>query len=369
MAAAVTAASAATRSMSRFLLLVNLIFLYILPSVLAVRQQQSSNSHYKTLGIDRNASPEEIKKAYHKACLKHHPDKGGKEETFKEITKAHEILSDPEKKKMYDVYGAAAPPTTAAGGFQTYGFANTASNSHSFYERNPFYTGDLNEGFSSGIDREFVRSFGDGNHFFQQQQQTYGDAGASHRDMQDLLRQMRGGKVPRTKRSGSRRADGAFGLGPQQQQQQERKVYERAVQCSLEDLFTGATKKLKVSLQGRSRTYTLVIKPGCTTGAKYAFKATRGFPAITFVVQEKKHLRFERRGDDLVYMFTLPSSLPQVGNLQLDIQMLDGTIWSRSIPWTSMLLRKGQLLTIADEGMPLTCSKTGQRGNLIIKFC
>merc|ERR1712232_1195545 len=46
-----------------------------------------------------------IKKAYRKLCLIHHPDKGGDEHLFKEINAAHEILSDPQKRKIYDRYG------------------------------------------------------------------------------------------------------------------------------------------------------------------------------------------------------------------------------------------------------------------------
>ena len=58
---------------------------------------------YNILDIDKNASKETIKKAYRKASLKHHPDRGGDSEEFKKINRAYEILSDPIKKREYDM--------------------------------------------------------------------------------------------------------------------------------------------------------------------------------------------------------------------------------------------------------------------------
>jgi len=60
---------------------------------------------YKILGVEKNATDREIKKAFKRAALKHHPDRGGDAEKFKEVEKAKQILTDPKKRKLYDKYG------------------------------------------------------------------------------------------------------------------------------------------------------------------------------------------------------------------------------------------------------------------------
>lgn len=68
----------------------------------------SKRDYYEVLGVDKNASADEIKKAFRKAAVKHHPDKEGGDETkFKEINEAYEILKDQQKRQRYDQFGHA----------------------------------------------------------------------------------------------------------------------------------------------------------------------------------------------------------------------------------------------------------------------
>lgn len=92
--------------------------------------------YYSTLGLKRGATQEDIKKAYRSMAMKHHPDRGGDEKKFKEISAAYDILSNPEKKQMFDA-----------------GIDPNNSNNRSGFNQGPFEfhfgTGDLNDLFSN----------------------------------------------------------------------------------------------------------------------------------------------------------------------------------------------------------------------------
>jgi molecular chaperone DnaJ len=86
----------------------------------------AKRDYYEVLGVNKNASAEEIKKAYRKLALRYHPDrnKGDKdaEEKFKEATEAYEVLRDPEKRALYDQYGHAGMSGAGAGAGGPFGF-------------------------------------------------------------------------------------------------------------------------------------------------------------------------------------------------------------------------------------------------------
>lgn len=81
----------------------------------------NSDKYYNVLGIDKNASQDEIKRAYKKAAMTSHPDRGGDEATFKEISKAYSVLSNPEKRAIYDQHGEEALENMEQGGGQQAG--------------------------------------------------------------------------------------------------------------------------------------------------------------------------------------------------------------------------------------------------------
>jgi len=78
--------------------------------------------YYNILGVDKKASPDEIKNAFRKKAHEHHPDKGGNAEKFKELNEAYQVLGNPEKRQRYDQFGSAAFDGQGAGGFNWGGF-------------------------------------------------------------------------------------------------------------------------------------------------------------------------------------------------------------------------------------------------------
>jgi molecular chaperone DnaJ len=110
----------------------------------------ANKDYYNVLGIDKKASPDDIKKAFRKLAHKYHPDKGGTDEKFKEITEAYAVLSDDKKRREYDTYGqsfAGTGPSTGSG------------------QGNPFGGFDFSQfqqGFGQGgVDFDFGDIFGD----------------------------------------------------------------------------------------------------------------------------------------------------------------------------------------------------------------
>jgi hypothetical protein len=81
----------------------------------------AKRDYYEVLGIDKNASEDEIKKAYRKLAIKYHPDRNPDskeaEEKFKEAAEAYDVLHDPQKRQQYDQFGFNAPGAGGFGGF------------------------------------------------------------------------------------------------------------------------------------------------------------------------------------------------------------------------------------------------------------
>jgi molecular chaperone DnaJ len=123
----------------------------------------AKRDYYEVLGVSKTASADEIKKAYRRAAVEHHPDRGGSEEKFKEINEAHEVLKDEAKRKRYDQFGHAGVGSSAAsdGGNPYAGFGGGAQSVN-------FDFGDL------GLGDIFENFFGGGGGRGQQQRQTRG---------------------------------------------------------------------------------------------------------------------------------------------------------------------------------------------------
>lgn len=85
------------------------------------KKDVDTTKFYTTLGVEKSATFDEIKKAYRKLALKKHPDRGGNKEEFQEIQKAYECLSDKEKRDIYDKYGEEGLEGGAGGGAGGFG--------------------------------------------------------------------------------------------------------------------------------------------------------------------------------------------------------------------------------------------------------
>src|SRR5512140_2427248 len=109
----------------------------------------AASDYYQTLGVERGANADEIRKAYKKLARKHHPDlnPGDKaaEERFKRIQEAYDVLSDAKKRQMYDQYGfyseSGVPPS---------GFAGAGQARPSNFDFSGFDFSDFNSGYRGG---------------------------------------------------------------------------------------------------------------------------------------------------------------------------------------------------------------------------
>ena len=108
----------------------------------------AKRDYYEVLGVGKNASPDEIKKAFRRLAVEHHPDRGGSEEKFKEINEAYEVLKDTDKRKRYDQFGHAGVGSSAAsdGNPFTGGFGGQSVN----FDFGDLGLGDIFESFFGG---------------------------------------------------------------------------------------------------------------------------------------------------------------------------------------------------------------------------
>ncbi|KAJ4826801.1 hypothetical protein Tsubulata_016021 [Turnera subulata] len=231
-------------------------------------KKSDNTRYYEILGVSKNASPDDLKKAYKKAAIKNHPDKGGDPEKFKELAQAYEVLSDPEKREIYDQYGEDALKEGMGGG----------GGGH-----NPF---DIFESFFGGS------PFGGGS-----------SRGRRQRRGEDVIHPLK---------------------------------------VSLEDLYLGTTRKLSLSRN-----------PDTVTGD------------IVFVLQQKEHPKFKRKGDDLFVEHTLSLTEALCG-FQFALTHLDGRqLLIKSNP--GEVVKPDSFKAINEEGMPMY-QRPFMKGKLYIHF-
>ncbi|KAI0167187.1 hypothetical protein BJ166DRAFT_228820 [Pestalotiopsis sp. NC0098] len=352
---------------------------------------------YDQLGCKPEATQDEIKKAYRKAALKWHPDKNKDSpqaaERFKECSQAYEILSDPEKRKTYDQFGlefllrgGAAPPPGenpfagggggggmpggfggfdfggagmpggGGGGARTFHFSTNGGGPGGFSFSNP-----------NNIFAEFMRQGGGGG----------GAAGLDDDDLAGFFGGMGGGGRPRMRTSYNGAGGDPFGGRGHREATPEVTTVERALPLTLEELYKGVTKKMKIKRKtfdeaGKRTTSDQVlevpIKPGLKKGSKIKFKGVGdqeegGQQDLHFIVEEKPHPLYVRDGDDLIHTVELPLKDALTG-WKRTVTTIDGKqlTLDKAGPTSP-----GSTDSYPGQGMPIS-KKPGERGNFIIKY-
>jgi curved DNA-binding protein len=115
--------------------------------------------YYKTLGVDKGASKDEIKTAFRKLAHQYHPDKGGGNETkFKEISEAYSVLGDDNKRKQYDTFGSAGPTGGSYGG----NYGGFSGQDFGGFDFSQFSQGGSGQNFEFDLGDIFSEFFGGG---------------------------------------------------------------------------------------------------------------------------------------------------------------------------------------------------------------
>lgn len=238
----------------------------------------TKTDYYDILGVSKSAGADEIKKAYRKQALEWHPDrhkdeKEAAEKRFKEINEAYQVLSDPQKKTMYDQYGTTGGPTgnPFAGGGNPFGGGQSGPFTYTYYSGgeggNPFANTDFGDPFDI-----FAQFFGGGNPF--------------------------GGQSVRQKPRYSLRID-------------------------FMEAIEGVSKE--VSIDGKKRT--IKIPAGIYEGA------TIDFGDFRVSVNIRPDKLFERQDDDIHVNVGIPYSLAVMGG-EIKVPTVDGEVKIRIRPGT-----------------------------------
>ncbi|XAR72606.1 hypothetical protein NMG60_11019311 [Bertholletia excelsa] len=304
--------------------------------------------YYKILQVDRNAKDDDLKKAYRKLAMKWHPDKNPNnkkeaEAKFKQISEAYEVLSDPQKRAVYDQYGeeglkGQVPPPGAGGPTGTTFFST--GDGPTTYRFTPRSADDIFAEFF-GSSSPFGSFFGDD--IFGHFGEGVGGGGSMHQ-------------------SAPRKAP----------------PIEQTLPCSLEELYKGTMKKMKISreiadMSGKTmpveEILTINIKPGWKKGTKITFpekgnEQPNVIPSdLIFIIDEKPHPVFTRDGNDLVVTQKISLAEALTG-YTVHLTTLDGR--NLTIPISTVITPNYEEV-VPREGMPIPKDPT-KKGNLRIKF-
>lgn len=306
---------------------------------------------YAVLGITRSSSDEEIKKAYRKLALKYHPDKNKApeaQEKFKQVAEAYEVLKDPEKKKIYDMYGEEGLQSGASSSHGGRGFTYNTDPRATFEEffggQNPF-----SNFFHQGFDEDMMDH--DGNMSFHRTFNFPSTNGFS-RNSDMLKRQKRDKQDP---------------------------PINKELKVTLEEINNGGIKKMKItrkrlnhdgSFSSQDKILTIEIKKGWKEGTKITFQKEgdekpNNIPAdIVFIIKDAPHKTFKRDGSNLIYTHKITLKEALLG-FRMNVPTLDPM---RTIPLPmNDIVSPSTQKRIQSEGLPFP-KQPQRRGDLIVTF-
>ncbi len=277
---------------------------------------------YETLGVDKAASQDEIKKAYRKLAMKYHPDRNpddaAAEEKFKDVSEAYAVLSDADKRRQYDQFGDQQ-------------FGQQWSTEDILRD---FDISDILEQMGVKSGGGFSFNFGRGG----------GGGGSSIFDM------FGGGR-------------GAPGGRPRPRPKPKKGVNaEVPITISFYEAMKGSERHLHVTIGGEARDLTVRIPPGIRTGKKLRVKGKghpgAGGPGDLFLkVKVEEDMRFQLDGDDLRTQVEIPPSTMLLGG-SIEVPTLDGERKLKVKPG-------GKTVRIRGEGAAKLGTKD-ERGDLYI---
>lgn len=280
---------------------------------------------YEILGVSRNTSLDQIKKAYRSLAKKYHPDRnqGNKqaEEKFKEISEAYYVLSDPKKKQMYDQFGHEQ----MGQGFQdgAYRFSGDASNFSDIFEG--IFGKRRKRKSSSGFDSIFEDLFGDRNPF--------ANGTSSRTNGYDFYNQAGGRQTYRQSMQGE--------------------DVEASLKLDFLEACLGTKKTLKLNVGGKKEVLNVTIPVGVDNGSKVRLKG-KGNPGayggpngdLYIIIEVNQHKFFKREGDD-IYV-DLPVTLSEaISGAKIKVSTINGNIMLK-IPAGA---KGGNIMRLAGKGL------------------
>jgi len=317
-----------------------------------------AKDYYKTLGITKNASKEEIKRAFRKMARKYHPDVNPDEsksgEKFKEINEAYSLLSDDKKREMYDKFGVVEgdPSSYQQGSRNTGGFgSNGGGRGYRSPDGTTYYYS------TSGSPGGF-----DFNDIFGNARNSRGDTGGSDffNDLGDIF------DVFNRKGGGSSRARSSSHNNFPRDGDDLR--YD--LEIDFMEAFHGGKKKVqyKDPASGQVQNLSIKIPRGVIDDQKLRLKG-KGMPGenggssgdLYIAIHIKKHPNFERKNDDIHIVQEVPFTIAALGG-KIQVQGIEKALNVSIPPGTN----DSSLLRLKNQGFYKINSE--HRGNLLVKI-